>query len=305
MSHADEYTRAYAFGQLKRRLLRSSWAFVLAAIGFGYKRSFGFPVDGTDLFLGLALAALLAWVAYGAFVGTPEDELLWRRAIADRRWTEALGLLPRMQRVVPPPHVPLLRAQALAGLGHAGQAQRLIDEVDRNLVSTWEFWALVAKVRAASGDVAGRRAALETAIPVTPNPRDVLFALADLRAIEDADADGAQALLGQVHDRAMPAPLAAHRIVLEGMIAYEAGRLGEAEALLERSLRAIDEEIEASPELAEHRAKVHGYLAMLTARTNRIGEARVHARDWVPELKRRKQDTLARRVQESLRARSA
>lgn len=301
MSAPDTHARDFALGQLRRRLLRSSWAFVLIGAGFAYKRAFGFKADGTDLFLIIALLAVLGWALYGAFVGAPDDEQQWRLAVAELRWGDALGLLPRLARVFPEAHLPLIRAQALAGLGRGREAEAAAQSVDKNLLATWEYWTLLARVREAGGDAPGRRVALEAALPHAPNPRDVLFELAELALVEDQDAPTAAHYLHRVHERAMPAPTAAKRLALEGMLAFEQGHLVEAEQHLEEALSAAEAERLKSPELLDTIPKVHAYLAMLTAQRGRKGEAQVHMKATLPELRRRRQRTLMQRVQAVLR----
>lgn len=296
-----ELARAYALRELGRRLLKTSWAFALIGFGFGYKRSLGVAPNGTDLFLAIAAFALIAWVVHGAFVGTPDDEDRWRRAVGEQRWADALGLLPRLARVVPAAHLPLIEAQALAGLGRKREAEAKVEAADRTQMATWEYWTLLAAVREAAGDEPGRRAALEAALPHAPSPREVLFGLAELSLMLDADPAAARAFVDRVHDRARLAPNAARQLCLEGMIAAEANA-PDAGPTLERALTAAEEERARSPEMTRVVAHAHAFLGLWTARQGRLGEARVHAREAVPVLRRMGHFALVRRLKEELRS---
>jgi predicted Zn-dependent protease len=151
--------------------------------------------------------------------------LYWQAAVLLNRnghAPEALQLLDRAEQILPQdPQIPLLRATLLESAGQTGDAEHLLDKIQRRWPERGAVWVARGIILAAHRHFEEARRALETAVSLGARSPEAWFYLADatVRSAPDRIGD-AEAAVGEALKLAPEDPWIQ---TLAGQIAYKKG----------------------------------------------------------------------------------
>jgi hypothetical protein len=273
---------------------QKSWILNLLCVTFlGYRRWMGAPWIMLDtlgvVVLSLPLIMALMTVVFSR--SNPYQKLM--DAVSWGRWEEVLDRVNRGGIPVSPDELAFRKASALAGLGRLEEAVQSVSQFgEGDLMPQWMYCSRLGVVYM----VAKRRDEViqlsRRAVELAPENATVLVDHGINTIVYRHDPVTARNLLANARSHALSDTVQPFALWLEGLIALEEKRPGEARELLESALEDLSRFRFASPLIGLMLDRFRAFLAIACAQSGEFEAAMRHYRQALPRLRALDDDDL-------------
>jgi tetratricopeptide (TPR) repeat protein len=282
---------------------KQTWVLNLAALAaLVYRQSRQISWGSFDTALLVFLLFPIAFALLASLIpsaGGRYHELI--DAVAWGRWDEVLARADSVGGGVAPDDIAFHKANALAALGRLDEGLAVVKPfLGAAKPPAWIYWIRLSDVYLKAKKYEDAYGAMEKALQIAPDNATVLIDAGGTEVRRRRNPKRARELLERARKHALSDTVKPFATELEGLIALEEKRYGEAEPLLKKALADRNAMRFASPLIGASIDRAHAYLALAAAGLGDIAAAEKHFGQAKPRLVALGLDELIERCEKAI-----